>query len=157
MRPLKFRAVWISDVHLGSRACKAEYVRDFLLSVQTDSLYLVGDIIDMRAMRFGLYWPQSHNNVIRAILGKAKHDTRVVYVPGNHDEAIRAHVGHEFGNVDVQRTAVHETLDGRRLLVMHGDEFDGMLKCPRLMEWVGSAAMSCCCFSTGPITPTASD
>jgi UDP-2,3-diacylglucosamine pyrophosphatase LpxH len=139
MRPLKFRSVWISDVHLGSRACKADFVLDFLLSVQTEHLYLVGDIIDMRAMRRGLlYWPQIHNNVIRAILGKAKHDTKVVYVPGNHDEPVRHHVGEVFGNVDIQRTAVHETLDGKQLLVMHGDEFDGMLQCPRLMEWVGS-------------------
>jgi UDP-2,3-diacylglucosamine pyrophosphatase LpxH len=114
-------------------------VLDFLLSVQTEHLYLVGDIIDMRAMRRGLlYWPQIHNNVIRAILGKAKHDTKVVYVPGNHDEPVRHHVGEVFGNVDIQRTAVHETLDGKQLLVMHGDEFDGMLQCPRLMEWVGS-------------------
>jgi UDP-2,3-diacylglucosamine pyrophosphatase LpxH len=138
MRPLKFRAVWISDVHLGSRACKADFLLDFLLSVQTEHLYLVGDIIDMRAMRRGLYWPQIHNNVIRAILGKAKHDTRVVYVPGNHDEPVREHVGEVFGNVDIQRSAVHETLDGKKLLVMHGDEFDGMLQCPRLMAWVGS-------------------
>lgn len=138
MRPMKFRAVWISDVHLGSKDCNADFVLDFLLSVQTEYLYLVGDIIDMYAMRRGLYWPQKHNNVINAILGKARHDTKVVYVPGNHDEPIRDHVGHEFGNVDIQRTAVHETLDGKKLLVMHGDEFDGMLQCPRLMEWFGS-------------------
>lgn len=138
LRPLKFRAVWISDVHLGSRACKAEFLLDFLLAVQTEQLYLVGDIIDLRAMRRGLYWPQVHNNVIRAILGKAKHDTRVVYVPGNHDEAIRAHAGGVFGNVDIQRTAVHRMLDGKKLLVMHGDEFDGMLQCPRVMNWLGS-------------------
>ena len=138
MRPLKFRSVWISDVHLGSKACRADFVLDFLLSVQTENLYLVGDIIDMLAMRRGLYWPQIHNNVIRAILGKAKHDTRVVYVPGNHDEAIRAHAGGVFGNVDIRRTAVHETLDGKRLLVMHGDEFDRMLQCPQLLKWAGS-------------------
>ena len=138
LRPLKFRAVWISDVHLGSRACKADYLLEFLHSVQTEHLYLVGDIIDMRAMRRGLYWPQIHNNVIRAILGKAKHDTRVVYVPGNHDDPIRTHAGEVFGNVDIQRTAVHETLHGKKLLVMHGDEFDGMLQCPRLMSWMGS-------------------
>jgi len=138
LRPLKFRAVWISDVHLGSRACKADYLLEFLHTVQTEHLYLVGDIIDMRAMRRGLYWPQIHNNVIRAILGKAKHDTRVVYVPGNHDEPIRTHAGGVFGNVDIQRTAVHETLDGKKLLVMHGDEFDGLLQCPRLMNWIGS-------------------
>jgi UDP-2,3-diacylglucosamine pyrophosphatase LpxH len=140
MRPLKFRSVWISDVHLGSRACKADFVLDFLLSCQTEYLYLVGDIVDLRAMRSGIYWPQKHTNVIRAILGKAKHDTRVVFIPGNHDELIRPHVGHTFGNVDIQRTAVHETLDGRRLLVMHGDEFDGLLQCPKLMEWTGSSS-----------------
>jgi UDP-2,3-diacylglucosamine pyrophosphatase LpxH len=140
LRPLKFRAVWISDVHLGSKSCKADYLLEFLHAVQTEHLYLVGDIIDMRAMRRGLYWPQIHNNVIRAILGKAKHDTRVVYVPGNHDEPIREHCGEVFGNVDVRRTAVHETVDGKKLLVMHGDEFDGMLQCPRLMSWIGSCS-----------------
>jgi UDP-2,3-diacylglucosamine pyrophosphatase LpxH len=138
MRPLKFRSVWISDVHLGSRACKADFLLDFLLSVQTEYRYLVGDIIDLRAMKRGLYWPQTHNNVIRAILGKAMHDTHVVFLPGNHDELIRPHAGHMFGNVDIQRTAIHATADGRKLLVMHGDEFDGMLECARLMEWIGS-------------------
>lgn len=137
MRPLKFRSVWISDIHLGSKDCKADFLLDFLHSVQTRHLYLVGDIVDLRAMRRSFFWPQAHNNVIRAILGKAKHDTRVVYVPGNHDELIRAYTGHVFGNVDIQRTVVHETMDGRRLLVMHGDEFDGMLKCSRLLNRIG--------------------
>lgn len=137
MRPLKFRSVWISDLHLGSRACKAEFLLDFLHSVHTKHLYLVGDIVDLRAMRRTFFWPQAHNNVIRAILGKAKHDTRVIYVPGNHDELIRAYNGHVFGNVDIRRTAVHETADGRRLLVMHGDEFDGMIKCSGMINWIG--------------------
>jgi UDP-2,3-diacylglucosamine pyrophosphatase LpxH len=137
VKPLKFRSVWISDVHLGSRSCKAEYLLDFLHSVQTEHLYLVGDIIDIHAMQRSVYWPQSHNNVIRSILGKAKHDTRVVYIPGNHDELIRSHTGQIFGNLDIRRTAVHETLQGKKLLILHGDEFDGMLQCPKLMNWIG--------------------
>jgi UDP-2,3-diacylglucosamine pyrophosphatase LpxH len=130
----------MSDIHLGSRACKAEFVLDFLLSVQTENLYLVGDIIDLLAMRRAVFWPQKHNNIIRAILGKAKHDTNVVYIPGNHDELIRDHVGHVLGNVHIQRTAVHTMLDGRRLLIMHGDEFDGVLQCPVLMKWLGASS-----------------
>ena len=137
VKPLKFRAVWISDVHLGSRACQADFLLDFLHSVQTEHLYLVGDIIDIHAMRRGVYWPQNHNNVIRSILGKAKHDTRVVYIPGNHDELVRPHTGQIFGNLDIKRTASHETLQGKKLLILHGDEFDGMLKCPMLMSWIG--------------------
>ncbi|MEA3242892.1 MAG: UDP-2,3-diacylglucosamine diphosphatase [Pseudomonadota bacterium] len=140
VKPLKFRAVWISDVHLGSRACKADFLLDFLHSVQTEHLYLVGDIIDIHAMQRSVYWPQNHNNVIRSILGKAKHDTRVVYIPGNHDELVRPHTGQIFGNLDIQRTAIHETLQGKRLLILHGDEFDGMLKCPMLMNWIGCAS-----------------
>jgi len=140
MRPLKFRSVWISDVHLGSRACKADFLLDFLHSVHTHHLYLVGDIIDLQAMQRGVFWPQSHNNVIRAILGKAKHDTHVVYIPGNHDELIRSYTGQIFGNVDIRRTAIHELRDGRRLLVMHGDEFDGMIKCPSILSWIGAGS-----------------
>lgn len=124
-------------MHLGTRSCKADYLLDFLHSVQCDYLYLVGDIVDLAAMRKGFYWPQNHNNVIRAILGKAKHDTRVILVPGNHDELLRPHQGEVFGNIDIQRTAIHETRLGQRLLVIHGDEFDGMLKCPKLTEWIG--------------------
>ncbi len=140
LKPLRYRTVWISDVHLGTRSCKADYLLDFLDSVQCDYLYLVGDIVDFLAMQKGFYWPQVHNDVIRAILGKAKHGTRVVLVPGNHDELMRSYQGEVFGNIDIQRTVIHETHLGKRLLVIHGDEFDGMLKCPKITEWAGAVS-----------------
>ncbi len=140
LKPLKYRSIWISDVHLGSRGCKAEYLLEFLKSTQSDTLYLVGDIIDTWAMKNGLYWPQAHNNVIRTILGKSKRGTKVIYVPGNHDEPFRDHVGMRLGNVEIRREYVHTTHDGRRLLVMHGDEFDSIIKCSKLVAVVGSRA-----------------
>jgi UDP-2,3-diacylglucosamine pyrophosphatase LpxH len=124
-----YRTVWISDVHLGFPGCRADFLLDFLHRVTCDRLYLVGDIIDFWHMRRGLYWPQAHNNVVRTVLGKAKHGTEVIYVPGNHDELLRAHDGLLMGQLTVRERAVHETADGRRLLVMHGDEFDSVVKC----------------------------
>jgi UDP-2,3-diacylglucosamine pyrophosphatase LpxH len=140
LRPLRVRTVWISDVHLGFRGCSAEMLLDFLHAVECETLYLVGDIVDVWNMRRGLYWPQAHNNVIRTILGKAKHDTRVVFVPGNHDEVFRDHVGSQFGNVEIRAEAIHETNDGRRLLIVHGDEFDGVVTCHPWLARLGSQA-----------------
>ena len=140
IRPLKVRAVWISDVHLGFRGCSAEILLDFLHNVECEYLYLVGDIIDVWSMKRALYWPQQHNNVIRTLLGKAKYGTRVVYVPGNHDEVFRDHAGTVFGNVEIQAEAVHETRDGRRLLIMHGDEIDTLVQCSRWLAVLGSHA-----------------
>jgi UDP-2,3-diacylglucosamine pyrophosphatase LpxH len=88
-------------------------------------------------MRRGVYWPQAHNDVLRAVLGKAKRGTRVIYVPGNHDEVFRDHAGLRFGNIAIHRTAVHETADGRRLLILHGDEFDGVMQYSRLLGFLG--------------------
>jgi len=140
IRPIKVRAVWISDVHLGFRGCSAEQLLDFLHSVECEYLYLVGDIIDVWSMRRGLYWPQQHNNVIRTLLGKAKHGTRVVYVPGNHDEIFRDHADTVFGNVEIRTEVVHETREGKRLLVLHGDEFDAVVKCSKWLAMLGSRA-----------------
>ena len=140
MRPLRVRSVWISDVHLGTKGCRADFLLDFLRSTETEYLYLVGDIIDVWNMKNGIYWPQKHNDVIRTILGKAKHDTEVVYVPGNHDELFRDYVGITFGNVKISKEAIHVTADGRRLLVLHGDEFDSVVKCSRFLAMLGSRA-----------------
>jgi len=129
LSPMRVRTVWISDVHLGYRGCSADRLLDFLHSTQCETLYLVGDIIDVLSMKRGLFWPQSHNNVIRAILGKAKRGTRVVFVPGNHDEIFRDHAETQFGNLRIVEEAVHETRDGRRLLIVHGDRFDGVIVC----------------------------
>jgi UDP-2,3-diacylglucosamine pyrophosphatase LpxH len=132
------RTVFISDIHLGSRDCRADLVLDFLKRVQTDQLILVGDIIDVWSLRRSFYWPQSHSDVLRTILGKTKHGTRVIFVPGNHDEQFRNVCGMAFGNLEVQPEYIHETLQGRRLLVMHGDEFDGAVKCSRWLASLGS-------------------
>lgn len=140
LRPLRYRAIWISDVHLGFHGCQADFLLDFLRSTETEWLYLVGDIIDIWQMKRGLFWPQAHNNVIRTILGKAKHGTKVVYIPGNHDELFRDYVDTSFGNVVIRENAIHTTANGRRLLILHGDEFDAVVKNSRLMALLGTRA-----------------
>ena len=136
-RATKVRSVWISDVHLGFRGCSADLLLDFLHHVECDYLYLVGDIIDVWEMKKRMFWPQKHNNVIRTILGKAKHNTKVIYVPGNHDEVLREFDGAVFGNVEIQNQAIHTTADDRRLLILHGDEFDCVVQCSPLIAKVG--------------------
>ena len=137
---LRLRSVFISDVHLGFKGCRAEFLLDFLRRVECEQIYLVGDIIDLWSLQRTFYWPQAHNDVIRTILGKAKHGTRVVYVPGNHDRAFRDHDGLTLGNVEIRLEAIHETADGRRFLVLHGDEFDSIVRASPLLESVGSHA-----------------
>jgi UDP-2,3-diacylglucosamine pyrophosphatase LpxH len=139
-RVFRFRSVFISDVHLGFRGCSADYLLDFLHSIEVDNLYLVGDIIDMWSLEKSFFWPQAHNNVIRTLLGKAKHGTRVIYIPGNHDSCFRDYDGMVFGNVEIRRQVVHETADGRRFLVLHGDEFDSVIKASPLLEAAGNHA-----------------
>jgi len=139
---LRTRSIFISDVHLGFKGCQAQYLLDFLRRVECDKVYLVGDIIDLWALSRSFYWPQAHNDVIRTILGKAKHGTRVVYVPGNHDRIFRDHDGLVMGNVEIQREAVHQTADGRRFLVLHGDEFDSIVRASPWLESLGSHAYS---------------
>ncbi len=136
--PLKVRSVFISDVHLGFKGCSAELLLDFLHSVDMDHLFLVGDIIDVWSMQKSMFWPQSHNNVLRTILGKAKRGTKVIYVPGNHDEVFRDFDGAVFGNLEIHREYVHQTAEGKRLLVLHGDEFDSVVKCSPWLAKLGS-------------------
>ncbi|MGB7904807.1 MAG: UDP-2,3-diacylglucosamine diphosphatase [Steroidobacteraceae bacterium] len=137
---LRLRSVFISDVHLGFKGCRAEFLLDFLRRVECEQIYLVGDIIDLWSLQRSFYWPQAHNDVIRTILGKAKHGTRVVYVPGNHDRAFRDHDGLTLGNVEICLEAIHETADGRRFLVLHGDEFDSIVRASPLLESLGNRA-----------------
>ena len=134
---LALRTVWISDVHLGTPGCNAELLLDFLKSTECETLYLVGDIIDGWQLRKGWYWPTRHNDVVRCILKKAKHGTRVVYVPGNHDEALRDFTGLNFGGVEVVDDIIHRTADGRDLLVIHGDQFDGVVLYARWLAFLG--------------------
>lgn len=138
----KYKTLWISDVHLGTAACKASFLADFLKANDCEKLYLVGDIIDGWALKSEFYWPQEHSNVIRRILTKAKRGTQVIYVTGNHDEFLRKFVDLQlaFGNVQFVNEVVHETVDGRRLLVTHGDAFDVITRYHRWLALAGDAA-----------------
>lgn len=135
-----YRTVWISDVHLGTRGCNADLLIDFLDHVDCDTLYLVGDIIDGWRLQKKFYWPDSHNDIVWRILKRAKRGTRTVYIPGNHDEMFRQFTGLNFGGVEIRRSAVHETADKRRLLVLHGDEFDAVMLAHRWLAFLGDAA-----------------
>jgi UDP-2,3-diacylglucosamine pyrophosphatase LpxH len=133
----RLRAVFISDIHLGTPGCQAQALLDFLKHHPCDTLYLVGDIVDGWQLRRRWFWPQAHNDVVQKILRSARKGTRVVYVPGNHDEFARQFTGHPFGGVELLEEAVHVTADGRRLWVIHGDYFDGVIQCAKWLAYVG--------------------
>jgi UDP-2,3-diacylglucosamine pyrophosphatase LpxH len=137
VKPLHFRSIWISDVHLGFKGCKADYLLDFLKHTKSDYLYLVGDIVDVWSMKKSVFWPQTHNNVLRKILGKAKKGTKVIYIPGNHDELFRDHVGIHFGNIEIKKEELHINQQGLKFLILHGDEFDSAVKCNKILEFIG--------------------
>ena len=137
---LRVRTVWISDIHLGTPGCQAAALLAFLRDVDCDTLYLVDDIIDGWQLRRTWYWPQSHNDVIQKILRKARKGTRVVFVPGNHDEFARRYVTHNFGGVYVVDDCMHTLADGRRLWITHGDLFDGVIQCAKWLAYLGDTA-----------------
>ncbi len=136
----RYRTVWISDIHLGTRGCNADLLVDFLRSIECETLYLVGDIVDGWRLRKGWYWPDSHNEVVRRLLKMSHRGTRVVFVAGNHDEMLRDYAGFSFGGVELALEAVHITADGRRLLVTHGDSFDGVVLYARWLAFLGDKA-----------------
>lgn len=138
--PMRYRTIWISDIHLGTRGCKAEYLLSFLKVTESEHLFLVGDIVDGWRLRRSWYWPQAHNDVVQKLLRKARKGTRVVYVPGNHDEAFRGYVDNHFGGVHVVSEHVHQLADGRRFLILHGDEFDGVVRYARWLAFLGDHA-----------------
>ena len=137
---LRVRTAWISDLHLGTPGCQAVALLDFLRHVECETLFLVGDIIDGWQLRRQWYWPQAHNDVVQKLLRKARKGTRVIFVPGNHDEFARKYLDHNFGGIDVVEDYVHETADGRRLWVTHGDHFDGIIQCAKWLAYVGDWA-----------------
>ncbi len=139
-RRKRYRTIWISDVHLGTRGCNSDMLIDFLDHVDSDTMYLVGDIIDGWRLKKKFYWPQAHNDIVRRIMKRAKRGDRIIYVPGNHDEMFRQFTGMNFGGVEIRRHAIHETADGRRLLVIHGDEFDAVMLSQRWLAHLGDAA-----------------
>jgi UDP-2,3-diacylglucosamine pyrophosphatase LpxH len=132
------RSAFISDVHLGTRDCRADLLLEFLERVHADELWLVGDIVDLWSLRRAIYWPALHAQVLRAIVAASRRGTRVRFVPGNHDEELRDFSGSELAGIEVLRRAEHVTAQGQRLLVLHGDEFDGAVQCGGLLSSVGS-------------------
>jgi len=136
----RYRTIWISDIHLGTRGCNDGLLIDFLDHVDSDTLYLVGDIIDGWRLKKRFYWPERHNAIVRRFMKRAKRGTRVVYIPGNHDEMFRQFSGMNFGGVEIRKKAIHTTADGRRLLVLHGDEFDAIMLAHRWLAFIGDWA-----------------
>jgi UDP-2,3-diacylglucosamine pyrophosphatase LpxH len=134
---LRFRSIWISDLHLGTRGCKVEFLLDFLRNTESEYLYLVGDIIDAWQLKRSWYWPQTHNEVLRLFLRKAGRGTKVFYVPGNHDEFFRGYTNMRFGGVTLVDDAVHKAADGKRYLIIHGDLFDGVVTHARWLALLG--------------------
>lgn len=134
---LKFRSIWISDLHLGTSGCQTAYLLDFLKHCDADHLYLVGDIIDGWALKRSWFWQQSHNDVIQKILRKARKGTRVTYIPGNHDEGARQFLGLMFGEIIIEDEVIHTMANGKRFLVLHGDRFDGVVQCAKWLAIVG--------------------
>ena len=134
----RVRTAWISDVHLGTRASGAARLLDFLREYDFERLYIVGDLIDIWQMRRSRYWPQQHNDIIQKILRKARKGTRVIYIPGNHDEMISSFYG-AYGDITIQKHAIHRTADGRRILVIHGHELDTVVQNVKWLAFLGDA------------------
>jgi len=136
----RFRTLFISDVHLGSKAAKADFLLDFLRYHDADTIFLVGDIIDGWRLKRNWYWPQDCNDVVQKVLRKARKGTRIVYIPGNHDEFLRDYLGLQMGGVELADRIIHETADGKRLLVMHGDQFDVVVRHAKWLAFLGDHA-----------------
>jgi len=135
------RSIFLSDIHLGTRACQADRLLDFLKVYEAQYLFLIGDILDFWAMkRRGVYWSTAQNTVVQKILKRARHQTHVVFIPGNHDEAAREHVGASFGNIRVLQDYEHVAADGKRYLLLHGDEFDQVTRYHRWIAILGDHA-----------------
>jgi len=135
----RFKTIWISDVHLGTTGCQAGKLLEFLQATESETLYLVGDIVDGWQLRRRWYWDQAHNNVVQNVLKKAKKGTRVIFVPGNHDESVRQFIDLDFGGIQIRDELVHTTADGKRMLVLHGDRFDGVIACAKWLAYVGDS------------------
>ena len=138
--PSRVRALFLSDIHLGTRGCQADKLLDFMRHYEADTIYLVGDIVDGWQLKAGWYWPQAHNDVVQKLLRKARKGTRLLYIPGNHDEFLRDYYGTHFGGIEVLEDAIHVGADGRRYLVIHGDLFDVVIRHARWLALLGNHA-----------------
>ncbi|HBA41385.1 MAG TPA: UDP-2,3-diacylglucosamine hydrolase [Alphaproteobacteria bacterium] len=136
----KYRTLFISDIHLGTRGCKAEQLLEFLKYCEADKIYLIGDIFDGWRLKRNWYWPQAHNDVVQKLLRKARKGTQIVYIPGNHDSSLRNYCGTHFGGIEVKLDDIHETADGRRMYVTHGDDFDVVVKYAKWLAVLGDWA-----------------
>lgn len=138
----RVRSLFLSDIHLGTRACQADHLLEFLRDYQAEQTFLIGDIIDFWAMHRSIHWLPSHNTVVQKFLRRARHGERIVFIPGNHDEVLRDYVGNAFGGIEVHPEVIHETADGKRLLLIHGDIFDQVTRHHRWVAVLGDVAYS---------------
>jgi len=146
-----YRTLFISDVHLGTRGCQAEMLLDFLKEHDADTIYLVGDIVDFWRIKRGAIWPQSHNDVLQKLLRKVRKGARVIFIPGNHDEGLREYCGQRFGGIEIELQAIHETANGKRYLIMHGDEFDLVVRYAKWLAFLGDRGYQLALWTNWPI------
>jgi len=147
----RVRAVFISDVHLGTRTAQASRLLQFLKAYEADTIYLVGDIIDFWKVRRGPHWAQSHNDVLQKLLRRVRKGTRLIYIPGNHDEGLRDYIGLRFGGVEIHRDIIHTTAAGRRYLVLHGDEFDVVVRAAKWLACLGDRGYELALWLNNPL------
>jgi UDP-2,3-diacylglucosamine pyrophosphatase LpxH len=136
----RVRTLFLSDVHLGTRGCQAEALMEFLRAYDADTIYLVGDIIDGWRLKARWHWPQSHNDLVQKLLRKVRKGARIIYLPGNHDEFLRDYCGTTFGGIEILDRVVHETASGQRLLILHGDQFDMVVRHTKWLAFLGDGA-----------------
>jgi UDP-2,3-diacylglucosamine pyrophosphatase LpxH len=147
----RYRTLFISDLHLGTRASQADALVDFLRHHEAETIYLVGDIIDLWRVRRGPVWLQSHNDVLQKLLRQVRKGARIVFIPGNHDEGLRDYCGTTFGGIEIVRDCIHETADGKRLLVMHGDEFDVVIRYAKWLAFLGDHSYELALWANRPL------
>lgn len=147
----RYRAIFLSDVHLGTRNAQASALLDFLRCTDADTIYLVGDIVDFWKVKRGGHWPQSHNDVIQKLLRKVRKGSRIILVPGNHDDALRQYAGSNFGGIEIAKTSEHQTATGKTYLVMHGDEFDLVIRNARWLAKLGDAGYEAAMWANTPL------
>jgi UDP-2,3-diacylglucosamine pyrophosphatase LpxH len=145
------RSLFISDLHLGTRTAQAERLLEFLKVCEADVIYLVGDIVDFWKIRRGSHWPQSHNDVLQKLMRRVRKGVRLVFIPGNHDEGVRDFAGLHFGGIEIRQDIVHTTSDGRRYLVMHGDEFDVVVRTARWLAFLGDRGYELALWFNNPL------
>jgi UDP-2,3-diacylglucosamine pyrophosphatase LpxH len=140
LHQVRVRTLFLSDLHLGTKGCQADQVLAFLKRYDSDTIYLVGDIIDGWRLKSGWYWPQAHSDVVQKLLRKVRKGSRLIYVPGNHDDFLRSFIGNSFGRIEILDEAIHDAVDGKRYLVIHGDQFDLVVRHARWLALLGDGA-----------------